>query len=109
MLTVQRVHWLRSAAQYARWAEELSITEHEMEWTTRWFLNRLQCWTVRRDAAAANRSKPGHVAYAEKQMAMWLEFAVQADTTYTLNNPTYIRLTCEGKPDAPSQVAGERI
>ena len=63
-----------------------------MEWTTRWFLYQVKCWTVRKDAAAASRSKPGHVAYAQKQIAMWRVFAVQADDTYSSTNPRYIAL-----------------
>ncbi|KAF8961701.1 hypothetical protein BDZ97DRAFT_1759716 [Flammula alnicola] len=66
-----RVNWLRARAQNNRWAEELNLTKHEMQWTVRWYVHMAEKWKARRDPAV--EVSRGHRAYAEKQMAMWNE------------------------------------
>jgi hypothetical protein len=70
---VYRVNWLRAKARYDRWNEELSIVQHEMKWTILWFKHQMEEWKNRLKRSAEER-KPGHIAYAEKQVAMWKMF-----------------------------------
>ena len=81
---VYRVNWLRARAQRNRWAEEVNLTKHEMQWTVRWYVHMATKWKARRDAAA-DLSR-GHVAYAEKQIAMWNELGRVSDLMFTNSN-----------------------
>ncbi|KAF8875479.1 hypothetical protein CPB84DRAFT_1668450, partial [Gymnopilus junonius] len=57
------LNWLHAQAQKNRWAEELELTKHEMEWTIRFYMYMATTWqTIIR-----------HHAYAEKQIDMWNE------------------------------------
>ena len=73
---VYRVHWLRAWATLHRWEEELVLAQNEMHWVTNYFTFRQQQWiswkTVTPDLHG------GHLAYAERQSAMWSEMAQQA-------------------------------
>jgi hypothetical protein len=64
---------LRAKARQDRWNEELQIVRHEMKWTTLWFKNQLKEWKdlLKR---SVEENKAGHIAYAEKQVAMWKMF-----------------------------------
>ena len=86
-VSVYRVNWLRSRAQNNRWAEELNLTKHEMQWTVRWYVQKAEKWRARRDAAVT--LSRGHQAYAEKQMAMWNELGKVANTTFANSNNTH--------------------
>ncbi|KAF8962368.1 hypothetical protein BDZ97DRAFT_1759410 [Flammula alnicola] len=46
-----RVNWLRARAQNNRWAEELNLTKHEMQWTVRWYVHMAEKWKAHRDPA----------------------------------------------------------
>ena len=73
VVLVYRVNWLRAKARQDRWNEELQIVRHEMKWTTLWFKNQLKEWKdlLKR---SVEENKAGHIAYAEKQVAMWKMF-----------------------------------
>jgi hypothetical protein len=75
---VYRVNWLRAKARSDRWSEELKIVKHEMKWTVLWFEHQIKEWQDRLDESL-KKNKPGHVAYAEKQAAMWKDFKSEAD------------------------------
>ena len=70
---VYRVNWLRAKARCDRWSEELQIVRHEMRWTILWFEHQMKEWKDRLDGSM-KESKQGHIAYAEKQVAMWKMF-----------------------------------
>ena len=48
--------------------EELSLTEHEMIWTTRFFMYQEMVWVSRLKDAKARHSA-GHAAFCEKQIS----------------------------------------
>jgi hypothetical protein len=52
--------------------EELEIVKNEMKWTILWFEHQLGEWNDRLKGSAEEQS--GHIAYAEKQVAMWKMF-----------------------------------
>lgn len=72
--SVYRVHWLRVQARFHRWAEELTVTKNEMEWTTHFFFTKAREW----DAYLAPGLRSGQIAYAERQKAMWLAMGEEA-------------------------------
>ncbi|KAG2345460.1 hypothetical protein BDR05DRAFT_879873 [Suillus weaverae] len=39
-----RVSWLKAKARWRRWEEELSLTQHEMDWTIGWFNYQQEEW-----------------------------------------------------------------
>ena len=55
-----------------------------MQWTVRWYVSRVETWRGQRDAAA--QLSRGHVAYMEKQMAMWNELARVSDQMFSKVN-----------------------
>jgi hypothetical protein len=72
------VNWLRSKARYDRWKEELLIVQHEMKWTILWFKHQMEEWKGRLKRSMEEK-KLGHIAYAEKQVAMWEMFMREAE------------------------------
>lgn len=74
---VYQVNWLRTKARYDRFEEEVLLVKHEMGWTIRFFENEISRWTRRADKSMED-GLAGHAAYAEKQIAMWRNFAIQA-------------------------------
>ena len=92
MVLVYRVHWLASREQCQRWEEELAIMTHEMEWTTHFFLAKAKQWTLLRNQALAcgKLRESGQVCYAEKQRAMWCDFAAHAQTRYQVLNAAFV-------------------
>jgi hypothetical protein len=75
-IAVYRVHWLKGRAQKNRWAEELRITENEMEWVTRFFFYKRREW--KKWLESCPTPSAGHVAYAARQMDMWEDIGDQA-------------------------------
>ena len=84
--SVYRVHWLRAHARHARWAEELSITSHEMVWIQRYFTHRAECW-IQRSAEVNISYFPGTVAYARRQAASWANLAATSAKLFQVINP----------------------
>lgn len=80
VLTVTRISWLRARAQTMRWKEERNILAHEMEWTVRYFFFRYNSW--RKLWARTSKEKPGHKAYAQKQIAMWRKLGEDAQVQF---------------------------
>ena len=70
---VYRVNWLRAKARHDRWKEELLIVRYEMKWTILWFKHQMKEWKDRLRRSVEEK-KLGHIAYAEKQVAMWKMF-----------------------------------
>ena len=81
LLSVYRVNWLRAKARSDRWEEELITVQHEMRWTVLWFQDQLKKWKERVERSNQEH-KPGHSAYAEKQVDMWLMFVGQAEQSF---------------------------
>jgi hypothetical protein len=72
------VSWLRTKARQDRWSEELTIVRHEMKWTILWFNRQIKEWKDRQ-RKSVEQNKPGHIAYAEKQVAMWKMFVREGE------------------------------
>ena len=49
-----------------------------MKWTVRWFKHQIKKWTARLNKSV-EKNKPGHIAYAEKQIVMWKMFIKEAE------------------------------
>jgi hypothetical protein len=75
---VYRVNWLRAKARFDRWDEELITVRHEMGWSVTWFEHQRKKW-VKRASNSQQMNKPGHCAYAEKQVALWGMFMQEAE------------------------------
>ncbi|KIM39386.1 hypothetical protein M413DRAFT_74977, partial [Hebeloma cylindrosporum] len=86
--SVKRVHWLRARAQEMRWQEEVILVEHEMEWTVRYFLHKMDYW---RAPPPPDREPPssGAAAYAARKCAMWHDLALYADKSFKNVNINY--------------------
>jgi hypothetical protein len=84
-----RLHWLRARAQYNRWAEEVLLTQHEMEWTTRYFMHMANKWKL---ISALHPDRKGHAAFAAQQIGTWEELGRVADETYGKVYPGYTRI-----------------
>jgi hypothetical protein len=78
---VYQVHWLRAKAHYDRWNEELLILQHEIKWTVLWFKHQMEKWEGRLKRSV-EENRPGHVAYAEKQIAMWKQFRKEGEREF---------------------------
>ena len=74
---VYRVNWLRAQAPSERATEELLMVKHEMRWSVNWFQKQQTTWMAR-GGRSLQEGKPGHQAYAEKQVAMWGRFVEHA-------------------------------
>lgn len=101
MNTVTRIHWLRARAQYLQWSEELLLTEHEMLWTTRYFMYREQQWN-NRFAREMLGGCSGRAAYCEKQIALWQEFGRTADNQFNAVCRTYTPCWKPSVPNGPT-------
>src|ERR1700722_8568067 len=73
---VYRVHWLWARAKLHRWEEELVLTKNEMHWVTNYFTFQQQQWVGWK--MITPNAHGGHLAYAERQSAMWSEMAHHA-------------------------------
>jgi hypothetical protein len=76
-LAVHRVNWLRAKARYDQWKEEWETVKNEMIWTQLWFRKQRSVW-MGRGERSQNEGKPGHEAYAKKQVALWKKFEARA-------------------------------
>ena len=75
-----------------RWAEELLLVEHEMEWTTRYFIHRARLWKDRFDD---QETELGPKAYAAQQKAQWQRLAGEADRLFLPVNRDYVSLVTQ--------------
>ena len=71
---VERVHWLRSKAQFERWLEEQDSIHNEAQWIPAYFHAKAETWRKLMDIAA-QKSMKGHEAYASYQMHAWEELS----------------------------------
>lgn len=72
-----RVNWLRAKSRRDRWAEELALTQAEMQWTRLFHLHRKNLWLSR--AAEVEAEHPKLQFYARKQAKTWDLLASQVD------------------------------
>ncbi len=79
--SVNRVNWLRAKACSKRWEEEILILKHEMMWTQLWFGHQKKKWEERMEMTTVT-SKPGHRAYAAKQVRIWEQFLEHAKAEF---------------------------
>ena len=86
---VYRVNWLRAKARHARWSEELQIVQKEMDWTCRSFQHLHQLWKSQADKYKDQLEKKGHHSYALKQAAMWEEWRVKANLSFSETLSTF--------------------
>jgi hypothetical protein len=67
---------MRARAQAHRWEEELLKSEKEMVWTTLYFMHQRDRWYGRVVALQPQgASARGHVAYCERMISQWEEYA----------------------------------
>jgi hypothetical protein len=52
-----------------------------MKWTILWFKNQIQEWEGRL-TRSVKENRPGHIAYAEKQIAMWKAFMREGEREF---------------------------
>ncbi|KAG1796220.1 hypothetical protein EV424DRAFT_1334024, partial [Suillus variegatus] len=69
---------LKAKARWQRWEEELSLVQHEMGWTVSWFQYKEEEWLRRYKKSV----KPGHQAYAHRQMCLWGNFGSEAENSF---------------------------
>ncbi|KAG1802912.1 uncharacterized protein HD556DRAFT_1198529, partial [Suillus plorans] len=60
------VHWLRAKALKDRWAEEILLVQHEMEWTCNFFVHKAEEWK-HLSVIAKEAKKQGSMTYAGRQ------------------------------------------
>lgn len=80
---VYRVNWLRAKARVDRWAEEMTLVRHEMQWTILWFQNQQTLWSERYGQEGVDFSV-GHKSYAKKQQKLWGAFKRKASERFDL-------------------------
>jgi len=71
----------------------LAIAIHEMEWTTRYFLAKANEWRLLRDGVLSGGEmdhRSGNVCYAERQLSMWCDVAVHAQSRHRIVNPGFV-------------------
>jgi hypothetical protein len=88
--TVYRVSWMRARAQRNRWEEELPRTQKEMVWTTLFFMNQSNTWSLR--LKQVRQSLPyafGRHAYCEQMICQWEELGRIADLQFRAANPQF--------------------
>jgi len=88
-MIVYRVHWLRARALSHRWVEELCLTQHEMTWTTLYFLRQADEWWWRRWQKNLQEQKNGPAAYAQRMIQLWGDMAMNASLSFSQSNPSY--------------------
>ncbi|KAG1851428.1 hypothetical protein DFJ58DRAFT_638866, partial [Suillus subalutaceus] len=68
--TVYRVHWLRAKAMRDRWAEEMLLVKHKMDWTCDFFLHKAENW-IHLGNISRQVHKEGHLGYAVRQCKIY--------------------------------------
>jgi hypothetical protein len=90
-----RVHWLRARAHANRWAEELKLTHHEMDWTARFFIYKAREWIKCKDRVLQDSNvigtpyMRGAVAYAARQIHFWQAMGQRAEMMFRDVNVNY--------------------
>ena len=81
-MSVERVHWLRSKAQFERWMEEQDSIHNEAKWIPAYFHAKAETWRKLMHIAATGSLK-GHQAYASYQMHAWEELSQSSSHSLT--------------------------
>lgn len=100
IISVRRIHWLRARAQRMRWAEEVTLTSYEMQWTVRYFTQKSKFWSDFQKTLADQgstmdinltvaRDYPGQLAYAKRKHSTWFQLAVKSDRAFKILNNAY--------------------
>ena len=69
----------------------MNLTQHEMVWTTGFFIHKSVEWQKFCDIAMTAGER-GKAAYAAKQVNLWQSLAKYADSKYVLLYSTYSQL-----------------
>ena len=88
---VLRVNWLRAKARHDRYKEDVEILQNEMWWMVLWFQHQTKKWEGLADGARME-SKGGHLAYAEKQIAMWKAWGQECEKAFQDKRRTTIEV-----------------
>ena len=78
-LSVRRSMWLRAYERKSRWKEEKIIVPSEMECVVRSFETKSARW---QELADSNADRPGHQAYALRQVEQWKGMAARAQAEF---------------------------
>jgi hypothetical protein len=110
LISVRRVHWLRSRAQFMRWSEEVTLTGYEMQWTVRYFQYMSRKWVLPTETGNVSQTgtgissgtgmalgtgtgthflSPGASAYWSRKQAIWEELVKKADNKFRNCHPSY--------------------
>ena len=73
-ISVERVHWLRSKAQFQWWMKEQDSIHNEAKWIPAYFHAKAETWRKLMHIAVKGSLK-GHQAYASYQMHAWKELS----------------------------------
>ena len=91
IFAVLRVNWLRAKARHDRYKEDVEILQNEMWWMVLWFQHQTKKWEGLADGARME-SKGGHLAYAEKQIAMWKAWGQECEKAFQDKRRTTIEV-----------------
>ena len=73
-MSVERVHWLCSKAQFEQWMEEQETIHNEGKWIPAYLHAKAETWRKLMHTAVKGSLK-GHQAYASYQMHAWEELS----------------------------------
>jgi hypothetical protein len=78
-------------AQHEHWAEELSITSHEMVGIQQYFMYQTECW-MEQATKVNSGSFTGAAAYARCQAASWVKIAASLAKLFHAINPRVVEV-----------------
>src|ERR1700761_4657019 len=81
-MSVERVHWLHSKAQFEQWMEEQDSIHNEAKWIPAYFHAKAETWRKLMHIAVKGSLK-GHQAYASYQMHSWEELSQSSSHSLT--------------------------
>src|SRR6201996_5993424 len=81
-ISVERVHWLCSKAEFEWWMEEQDSIHNEAKWIPAYFHAKAETWRKLMHIAAKGSLK-GHQAYASYQMHSWEELSQSSSHSLT--------------------------
>ena len=83
-----------------RWAEEVTLTSYEMQWTVRYFTQKSKSWAEIQNTLSGKvsstdinltevRDYTGQLAYAKRKNATWFQLALKSDKAFKILNKAY--------------------
>ncbi|KAH6905173.1 hypothetical protein BKA70DRAFT_1431259 [Coprinopsis sp. MPI-PUGE-AT-0042] len=104
---VYRVNWMRAREKAARWDEEYAYLWHEMSWVTNFFHHKAAKWEEICHIEGSPPTRPGHGAYARRQVSVWRTLAEYAKVTFSEVEGTLDSMLTDDQSSSGSDVASE--